>query len=237
MYFTHKRISRSFSGCGALINDTIDDIVNGELAVEDLPQITVLQCKEHVFSLNNRRLYVLKKLRSMGLLETVQVRLKAAKKREEEKYTIERCSLTASFLGEGKESEGIGKVKAEHDHKDEQEQEQDQKQEEGQKPEYLNGSFQDLRVSSVDDADEKSSDSARSKMPPRKQQPQQLTKDVFTFAALPSCVKSSYKVMLSLVKRGKNKELNQFLQGFISSGDLTKEQVHSLYNELTDTDI
>lgn len=80
--------------------DTLDDIVQNRLRVEDLPTITVIANNGHFFSLNNRRLYVLKALRSRGLLEgnVVTVRMKEALPRELERYTVDRCSLSASLM-------------------------------------------------------------------------------------------------------------------------------------------
>lgn len=82
VYFTHAKISRSFSGCGSKIEETIGMITSGRLQLEHLPIITVLQCKDHFFSLNNRRLYVLKQLCNVGFLASsnnmVKVRLKVA---------------------------------------------------------------------------------------------------------------------------------------------------------------
>ena len=64
--------------------------------------ITVLENDGFYFSLNNRRLYVLKALREGGYLESknnlVKVRLKAPLQREIERYTIERCSLQAKIM-------------------------------------------------------------------------------------------------------------------------------------------
>ena len=118
VYFTHAKISRSFSGCGSKIEETIGMIRSGHLQLEQLPIITVLQCKDHFFSLNNRRLYVLKELCNVGFLSSshnmVKVRLKVAKEREKEKYTMERCSLTASFMKDDSSSvigEKSGKIK------------------------------------------------------------------------------------------------------------------------------
>jgi hypothetical protein len=104
IYFTHSKISRSFSGCGMKIEDTIEEILDGRLPLESLPQITIIQSKDHLFSLNNRRLFVLKHLRNVGFLASsghlVKCRLKEAKEREREKYTVEKCSLVASFMGD-----------------------------------------------------------------------------------------------------------------------------------------
>lgn len=65
--FTHARIRPFFSGCGRLIMDTLDDIVSKRIPLENLPLITVIPNKGFYFSLNNRRLFVLKALRDQGM--------------------------------------------------------------------------------------------------------------------------------------------------------------------------
>lgn len=100
--FTHSRIRPFFTGCGNRIEDTLQDIIDGRLAVQDLPLITIIENDGYYFSLNNRRLYVLKKLRSLGLLENnrVEVNIKPALEREKRKYTPENCSSVARIMNE-----------------------------------------------------------------------------------------------------------------------------------------
>lgn len=102
VYFTHSKIRPAFSGCGRRIQDTVDEILTGIKTVSELPFITVLTSGDgHYYSLNNRRLYVLKHLRSIGFLEptnTVRVRLKTPLPREVKKYSPENCSLTATIM-------------------------------------------------------------------------------------------------------------------------------------------
>jgi hypothetical protein len=57
--------------------------------------------KRWYFSLNNRRLWVLKRCREEGLLvnNVIQVRQRAAKsKAESERYTIDNCALEATIM-------------------------------------------------------------------------------------------------------------------------------------------
>ena len=100
--FTHARIRPFFTGCGKAITATLNDIIEGRLSVEDLPMITVLENNGFYFSLNNRRLYVLKALREGGYLESknnlVKVRLKVPLQREIERYNVERCCLQAKIM-------------------------------------------------------------------------------------------------------------------------------------------
>lgn len=55
----------------------------------------------YYFSLNNRRLFLFKTLRDMGLIEKVQVQVKPALEREKTKYTRDRCVLRAKLMGAG----------------------------------------------------------------------------------------------------------------------------------------
>ena len=101
--FTHSRIRPFFTGCGKRISETYQDIAEGRCALEDIPLITVIEGSEGcLFSLNNRRLYLIKELRANGLLvnNTCKVRIKAALPRELERYTTDRCSLTARIMKE-----------------------------------------------------------------------------------------------------------------------------------------
>ena len=100
VYFTHARIRPFFTGCGHRVEDTLLDIVEGRLAVASLPTITVIANGGAYFSLNNRRLYVFKKLRERGVLTVVKARLKGALDREKERYIPSRCSMTARIMME-----------------------------------------------------------------------------------------------------------------------------------------
>lgn len=102
----HLHINRPvFSGCGRTIQNTIEAIISGSMSVAALPIITVLTSGDgHFYSLNNRRLYVIKYLRENGYLEpsnTINVRLKTPLAREVKKYSPDRCSLTATIMREG----------------------------------------------------------------------------------------------------------------------------------------
>ena len=102
IYFTHSRIRPFFSGCGRRIKDTIMDIETGKLDISNLPMITILRNGEFYFSLNNRRLYVLKELRKKGILDKnqIKVRIKQANMQECNRYVASKCSLQASIMKE-----------------------------------------------------------------------------------------------------------------------------------------
>ena len=113
VYFTHSRIRPFFSGCGRRLKDTLASIEEGATALETLPQITILatptSSKDGLyFSLNNRRLWVLKQLKAKGVIETVRVRVKDALPRELEKYYaphVTRQSM-ATLMREKEEEKG-----------------------------------------------------------------------------------------------------------------------------------
>lgn len=115
--FTHARIRPFFTGCGYRIEETLADIIGGKMSVNDLPKITVILNEGTYFSLNNRRLYVLKELRSKGLLKgnTIGARVKVALEREKERYKIDRCSLVAKIM---KENAAENKDQADDDGED-----------------------------------------------------------------------------------------------------------------------
>ena len=106
--FTHARIRPYFTGCGMRIEDTISQLLSGETKLSDLPLITVIENDGEYYSLNNRRLYVLKTLRNLGKLEENQVECvwKEALERERKRYTPINCCLTARIMRENNKEEG-----------------------------------------------------------------------------------------------------------------------------------
>ena len=107
--FQHSRIRPHFSGCGRSVVQTLDDIREGNIKPEDIPPIQVLMGpvgddgERWYFSLNNRRLWVLKRCREEGLLPNnlIRVRVRAPKSIAElERYSIQNCSLEATFMRE-----------------------------------------------------------------------------------------------------------------------------------------
>ena len=106
--FTHSRVRPFFSGCGRRLQDTLEDLATGRMDIEALPVITILRGADGVFfSLNNRRLWVLKELRRAGELTVVRVRIKELLAREVAKYSADKCSLTATIMRE-REAPGNG---------------------------------------------------------------------------------------------------------------------------------
>ena len=110
VYFTHSRVRSCFSGCGRRLEDTLEELRAGRMALEALPVITVLRGAEGgiYFSLNNRRLWVLKELRRAGCIAAVRVRTKDLLPREAAKYSADKCSLSACIMGPGERgTEGV----------------------------------------------------------------------------------------------------------------------------------
>lgn len=113
--FQHSKIRPYFSGCGRSVQETLEDIKEGKTNVSDLPPIQVLVGEESMdddlgpwyFSLNNRRLWVLKRLREEGHLEQygnkIAVRVRRPKSQQEkERYTLANCALEARLIPEKK---------------------------------------------------------------------------------------------------------------------------------------
>ena len=110
IFFTHTRIRPFFSGCGRRLVDTLESLDSGSMHVDALPQITILATPSsskdgEYFSLNNRRLWVLKQLRAKGKLKDnlVKVRVKDALPRELDKYAKEGIQRNkhATLMGAG----------------------------------------------------------------------------------------------------------------------------------------
>jgi len=108
--FQHSKIRPFFSGCGRSVLDTLESIRQGHLRPEDLPPIQVIVGPDEnddkgpwYFSLNNRRLWVLKRCREEGLLQNnvIRVRVREAKSGNElERYTLKNCAVEARFMRE-----------------------------------------------------------------------------------------------------------------------------------------
>lgn len=115
--FQHSKIRPYFSGCGRSVHTTLQDIRDGTTKISDLPPIQVLISHETstdnepwYFSLNNRRLWVLKRLREEGHLEKygnkVAVRVRKPKSQQEkERYTLANCAVEAKIVPEKKKKQ------------------------------------------------------------------------------------------------------------------------------------
>lgn len=123
--FQHSKIRPVFSGCGRSVMETLEEIRRGSLEPADLPPIQVIIGPDEndgggpwYFSLNNRRLWVLKQCYKEGLLDnerynnTIPVRVRMPKSEAEaERYSIDNCALEAKFMREGGSGGGKSKKK------------------------------------------------------------------------------------------------------------------------------
>lgn len=76
IYFTHSKIRNRFSGCSKTIDETYNQIINGEISIDIIPKISVYYHDNKYISLNNRRLYLYKKLYNEERLKTIKVNIK-----------------------------------------------------------------------------------------------------------------------------------------------------------------
>ncbi|GMH50708.1 hypothetical protein TrRE_jg776 [Triparma retinervis] len=103
--FQHSRVKSHFSGCGRSVLGTLDDIRQGTTEVADLPPIQIIigDVNEEggvwYYSLNNRRLWVIKQLKKEGLVERVGTRARRFRGKEPRRYCIEKCVLEANLMG------------------------------------------------------------------------------------------------------------------------------------------
>ena len=109
--FQHSRIRPIFSGCGRSVEGTLEEIRKGKVKPSDLPPIQVIVGRDDMtssdgpwyFSLNNRRLWVLKRCREEGLLPNNQIFVRVRKPKSEQealRYSIENCALEAKIISE-----------------------------------------------------------------------------------------------------------------------------------------
>ncbi|KAL7540381.1 hypothetical protein ACHAXR_010074 [Thalassiosira sp. AJA248-18] len=118
--FQHSRIRPFFSGCGRSVVETLEEIREGRLDPGALPPIQVIIGPDEndglgpwYFSLNNRRLWVLKQCHREGILDNISVRVRTPKSgAEAERYSIENCALEAKFMREGGGGGGGGGSKS-----------------------------------------------------------------------------------------------------------------------------
>ena len=94
--FMHDRINSKFSN-GISLHETIDDIENGLMKVDDLPRIRVV-CKDgYYYSFDNRRLYVYRVLHYRGRLNKVTVKLAPNSQFQPERFTTKNNGKSVTF--------------------------------------------------------------------------------------------------------------------------------------------
>ena len=114
--FQHSKIRPYFSGCGRSVMATLESIRRKEMKASDLPPIQVIvgpQTEDGpwYFSLNNRRLWVLKRCREEGLLDKNQIRVRFRRPKssaEASRYSLENCALEAKMMKESAPGEKKG---------------------------------------------------------------------------------------------------------------------------------
>ena len=216
IYFTHSKIRPFFSGCAAKIEDTIQSILQGKLSIENIPIITVIETNDHLFSLNNRRLYLFKYLKREGFLDTVQVRIKQPLPREIERYTVSRCSLSAKIMKErgteGKKSDSVT-VFQEFEDKSVCDQE-----------------FS-LNISSVTESAELSQYRAQLQVQ-SEESGYKKTESRVDFKDFPEKVRKNHKVLIKLMHKGKFEEVRKNLKLYVDDGTLSLNLRDKLENFL-----
>lgn len=93
VYFTHSRIRQRFTGCGKLLQETLAELREDQSKIQDIPKIKVIYDDERdaYYSMNNRRLWVFKKLYDEGLVKEIPVyfeRIKENSKMRKNQYSL-----------------------------------------------------------------------------------------------------------------------------------------------------
>jgi hypothetical protein len=132
IWYTFARVRDRFSGCGRTLEETLKEIRDGALAVDDLPTIAVVthdverasddasdasdddgsggrrrggkrattrsRTVRRYYSMNNRRLWVLKRCEALGLCEDVRVRVESREacerllRKGSRNFRVDRCT-------------------------------------------------------------------------------------------------------------------------------------------------
>jgi hypothetical protein len=216
--FTHARIRPFFTGCGMRIEDTIQEIVDGTTLITDLPLITVIENDGDYFSLNNRRLYTIKRIQAMGLLKDnkLNVYLKPALEREKKRYTVDRCSLQAKIMPE---RENHGDESASEEEQDQ----QAQPHPDTQKDLHETGSSIDAKAP-TDPVPVKSAALKETKAAKSKSANEELQAPPKSSIAVPAEVSRELKELAKLVSKGKRKAVLSQLDEWEIAGILSDAQ-------------
>lgn len=92
--FTHSRIRKQFSGCSKMLLETLEELKTKKIMPSDIPKISVLFDGENYYSLNNRRLWIFKECKKLGILDKINVNIKYT---NDDRYTPDRCVLDAKI--------------------------------------------------------------------------------------------------------------------------------------------
>lgn len=93
IYFTHSKIRQRFTGCGKLLEETYQELSSNPLLIDRLPKIKVIYDpeKDIYYSMNNRRLWVFKKLYNENKISEIPVymeKIKANSKMKNNQYSL-----------------------------------------------------------------------------------------------------------------------------------------------------
>uniref|UniRef100_A0A7S3HIR4 Uncharacterized protein n=1 Tax=Spumella elongata TaxID=89044 RepID=A0A7S3HIR4_9STRA len=225
--FTHARIRPYFTGCGKKIEDTIKEITDGVTTVEDLPLITVIENDGEYFSLNNRRLYTIKHVQSLGLLKkpTITAFIKPALDREKTRYTAQRCALQAKIMLEREAADS-----SDNDQSDEEKVEKPPHNTEGnvagnEEVDILSSAMDDLNVPTKD---KKSSRTAKAESSTDNNDASaKTTKEKAAKSkvpAIPADILDELKDFSKLVAKGKTKAVLSFIDEWEMGGRINDAQ-------------
>ena len=81
IYFTHSKISDTFTGCNKKLEETLEELITDISHIKNIPLIRVQTAdgKKYI-SMNNRRLWVFKQLEARGLITEIDVYVEFIKK-------------------------------------------------------------------------------------------------------------------------------------------------------------
>jgi hypothetical protein len=81
IYFTHSRIRQQFTGNGMMVMDSLEECIKNPTQIKSIPKIKVIydQKSDRYLSMNNRRLWLFKRLQQEGKLESIPVYLEYLK--------------------------------------------------------------------------------------------------------------------------------------------------------------
>ncbi|CAI9741457.1 Hypothetical predicted protein [Octopus vulgaris] len=99
--YTQCSIQPKFSG-GASLQKTVNDIVAGRIKIEDFPPITVAPHEGNYHSLDNRRLWVFKRLEDRGRCSKIKVKVSSVNLKRHRKFTTTNGGTSIKIKGRKK---------------------------------------------------------------------------------------------------------------------------------------
>ena len=99
--YIHDTIHTRFRG-GPSVGETLRDLKTGFMNIEELPPIRIVRCDNKLYSLDNRRLYVLKNLHECGYIRKTDVML-VNEEIPKRKFTTENDGRSVEFAEDNDE--------------------------------------------------------------------------------------------------------------------------------------